>query len=61
MKRIRLFLATFALIVTLGVLSVQGIGVRAVGNVTAHTSSVHAFSLAYRHYGPCPGGTTSDC
>ena len=61
MKRIRLFLVTFALIVTLGVLSVQGIGVRAVANATAHVSSVHAVAVVHRPNGPCPYGGENDC
>ena len=59
MKKIRLFLATVALIVTLGGLSLQGMGAGTLA--TAHASSVHASSLAYRSYGPCPGGGSYDC
>jgi hypothetical protein len=64
MKKIRCFLATSALIVTLGGLSLlQGMGAGALANATTHAqvSSVHASSIAYRHYGPCPGGGTNDC
>ena len=61
MKKIRCILATIALIVTLGGLSLQGMGAGALANATAHASSVHASSLAYRPLGACPGGGAWDC
>ena len=61
MKKVRCILATIALIVTLGGLSLQGMGASALANATAHASSVHASSLAYKHYGPCPWGGGDDC
>lgn len=61
MKRVRSILATIALIVTLGILPLTGIGAGTLANATTHVSSVHASSLAYRHYGPCPGGVSWDC
>ncbi|HCI80920.1 MAG TPA: hypothetical protein DHW02_14655 [Ktedonobacter sp.] len=61
MKKIRLFLATIALIVTLGGLSLTGMGAGTLANAATHVSAVHASSLVYRHYGPCPYGSDDDC
>ena len=61
MKKVRSILATIALIVTLGILPLTGMGAGTLANATAHANSVHASSLAYRHYGPCPDGGTNDC
>ncbi|HCI80921.1 MAG TPA: hypothetical protein DHW02_14660 [Ktedonobacter sp.] len=61
MRKIRSILATIALIVTLGGLSLTGMGAGTLANAATHVSAVHASSLAYRHYGPCPGGDEYDC
>lgn len=69
MKKVRSFLATIALIATLGGLSLTGMGAGTLAHATAHASSVHAVSvvgqgtssLAYKPYGQCPGGGTNDC
>ena len=63
MKKVRCFLAVIGLLVTLGGFSLQGMGVGSLINATAHmqTSSVQASSVAYRPYGPCPGGGEDDC
>lgn len=63
MRKIRCLLATIALIVTLGGLSLQGMGAGVLANASTHSyiGSVHASSLAFKPYGPCPGGGAWDC
>lgn len=61
MKKIRCFLATIALIATLGGLSLTGMGAGTLANAAAHASSVHAVAVVHRPNGPCPYGGENDC
>lgn len=61
MRKVRSILATIALIVTLGILPLTGMGAGTLANAATHVSAVHASSLAYRPSDPCPGGAGWDC
>ena len=61
MKKVRSILATIALIVTLGILPLTGMGAGTLANAATHVSSVHALSFVHRTDGPCPYGGEMDC
>lgn len=68
MKKLRSVLAVIALVVTLSGISLQGAGASALASaanrlhLNSSVASVQVSkSLAYRHYGPCPGMDEMDC
>ncbi len=68
MKRIRCYLAAFALVATLsGPVFLQGMGTQSLANAAARhasasfTAGTSARSLAVKRLPPCPPGGSSDC
>ena len=60
MKKIRCFLAAIALVASLSVPLLQGMGAVANAAFSRHASSVSS-QFAVNRYPPCPGGGTYDC